>query len=54
MELDGILNLFPGKLAVMGNLIDNNTPGAAGKVMWMADKGLGLVDPLLRRTRAST
>ena len=26
-------------LAVMGNLVDNSTPGAAGKVMWMADKG---------------
>ena len=40
-------------LAVMGNLVDNSTPGAAGKVMWMADKGLGLVDPILRKTRAA-
>ncbi|NND73838.1 MAG: geranylgeranyl reductase family protein [Ilumatobacter sp.] len=40
-------------LAVMGNLIDNTTPGAAGKVMWMADKTLALADPLLRRTRAA-
>lgn len=40
-------------LAVMGNLVDNETPGAAGKVMWLADKGLGLADPLLRKTRAS-
>ena len=40
-------------LAVMGNLVDNTTPGAAGKVMWMADKGLGLVDPILRKTRAA-
>ena len=41
-------------LQVMGNLIDNNTPGAAGKVMAIADKALGLADPVLRRTRAST
>jgi flavin-dependent dehydrogenase len=40
-------------LAVMGNLVDNTTPGAAGKVMWLADKTLGLADPLLRRTRAA-
>jgi geranylgeranyl reductase family protein len=40
-------------LAVMGNLVDNETPGAAGKVMWLADKGLGLADPILRKTRAA-
>ena len=40
-------------LAVMGNLVDNTTPGAAGKVMWMADKGLGVADPILRKTRAT-
>ncbi|MFT6289796.1 MAG: hypothetical protein ACJAR2_000381, partial [Ilumatobacter sp.] len=40
-------------LAVMGNLVDNSTPGVAGKVMWAADKGLGLADPILRKTRAS-
>jgi len=40
-------------LAVMGNLVDNSTPGAAGKVMWLADKGLGVADPVLRRTRAA-
>jgi flavin-dependent dehydrogenase len=40
-------------LAVMGNLVDNTTPGIAGKVMWTADKGLGLVDPILRKTRAA-
>ncbi|WP_420452196.1 NAD(P)/FAD-dependent oxidoreductase [Ilumatobacter sp.] len=40
-------------LAVMGNLVDDRTPGAAGRVMWAADKGLGLADPVLRRTRAS-
>ena len=40
-------------LAVMGNLVDNTTPGAAGKVMWLADKALGLADPILRKTRAA-
>ena len=40
-------------LAVMGNLVDNTTPGAAGKVMWLADKTLGIADPLLRKTRAA-
>jgi flavin-dependent dehydrogenase len=39
-------------LAVMGNLVDNETPGAAGRVMRLADRTLALVDPLLRRTRA--
>ncbi len=36
-----------------GNLVDNQTPGMAGKVMWLADKGLGVVDPILRKTRAA-
>jgi len=40
-------------LQVMGNLIDSSTPGAAGRVMRLADRGLGLADPLLRRTRAA-
>ena len=40
-------------LAVMGNLIDSETPGAAGRVMRLADRALALADPLLRRTRAS-
>jgi len=40
-------------LQVMGNLIDSSTPGAAGRVMRVADRGLGLADPLLRRTRAA-
>jgi menaquinone-9 beta-reductase len=40
-------------LAVMGNLVDNTTPGAAGKVLWLADKTLGLADPVLRKTRAT-
>ena len=40
-------------LQVMGNLIDSDTPGAAGRIMTVADKMLGLADPLLRRTRAA-
>jgi geranylgeranyl reductase family protein len=40
-------------LAVMGNLVDNTTPGAAGRVMKVADKALGLADPVLRKTRAT-
>jgi geranylgeranyl reductase family protein len=39
-------------LQVMGNLVDGSTPGAAGRVMRIADKTLELADPLLRRTRA--
>ena len=39
-------------LAVMGNLIDSSTPGAAGRVMRLADNTLRIADPLLRRTRA--
>ena len=41
-------------LQVMGNLIDSDTPGAAGRVMSIGDKLLAAVDPLLRRTRAAT
>ena len=40
-------------LAVMGNLIDSATPGAAGRVMRVADTTLRWADPLLRRTRAA-
>ena len=40
-------------LAVMGNLIDSSTPGAAGKVMRLADNVLRIADPVLRRTRAN-
>jgi len=40
-------------LAVMGNLVDNETPGAAGRVMRLADRTLAAADPLLRRTRAA-
>lgn len=39
-------------LAVMGNLVDNETPGAAGRVLRLADRALAAADPLLRRTRA--
>ncbi|CAB4883201.1 unannotated protein [freshwater metagenome] len=41
-------------LAVMGNLVDNETPGAAGRVMRIADRALAIADPLLRRTRATS
>jgi menaquinone-9 beta-reductase len=40
-------------LAVMGNLVDSETPGAAGRVLRIADKTLGFLDPLLRKTRAA-
>jgi len=40
-------------LSVMGNLIDSETPGVAGRVMRFADSALRLADPLLRRTRAA-
>jgi geranylgeranyl reductase family protein len=40
-------------LAVMGNLIDSSTPGAAGRVMRLADTALKVADPVLRRTRAA-
>ncbi|MEY2975204.1 MAG: hypothetical protein RIR49_1624 [Actinomycetota bacterium] len=39
-------------LQVMGNLVDAETPGASGRVLRLADRALGLADPLLRRTRA--
>lgn len=39
-------------LKVMGNLVDNETPGGAGRVLRLADRALGIADPLLRRTRA--
>jgi len=40
-------------LAVMGNLVDSRTPGAAGTVLKLADSALRVADPLLRRTRAA-
>ncbi len=47
---DAIANIT---LQVMGNLVDADTPGAAGRVMRLADKTLAIADPLLRRTRAA-
>ncbi len=40
-------------LSVMGNLVDNETPGAAGRVLRVADRALAVADPVLRRTRAA-
>jgi geranylgeranyl reductase family protein len=40
-------------LSVMGNLIDNDTPGLAGRVLRVGDSLLRVADPVLRRTRAS-
>jgi flavin-dependent dehydrogenase len=39
-------------LQVMGNLVDAETPGAAGHTLRFADRVLAVGDPLLRRTRA--
>ena len=39
-------------LRVMGNLVDSESPGAAGKVLAAADRTLAVADPVLRRTRA--
>ncbi len=41
-------------LGVMGNLVDSDTPGAAGKVLTVADKALAVADPVLRWTRAAS
>ncbi len=49
VSTDAIANIT---LQVMGNLVDNVTPGAAGRVLSVADRALALADPLLRRTRA--
>jgi flavin-dependent dehydrogenase len=40
-------------LQVMGNLVDSTTPGAAGRVLRIADRSLALADPVLRKTRAA-
>jgi geranylgeranyl reductase family protein len=40
-------------LAVMGNLVDSETPGFAGTVLAFADRSLAVAEPLLRRTRAT-
>jgi geranylgeranyl reductase family protein len=50
VSTDAIANIT---LQVMGNLVDNETPGVAGRVLWLADRSLGLADPILRRTRAA-
>lgn len=47
---DAIANIT---LQVMGNLVDADTPGTAGRVMRVADKTLAIADPFLRRTRAA-
>ena len=40
-------------LQVMGNLVDGETPGAAGRIFRLTEKTLALADPLLRRSRAA-
>jgi geranylgeranyl reductase family protein len=40
-------------LQVMGNLVDADTPGAAGRTMRVASKALQLADPALRKFRAA-
>lgn len=40
-------------LQVMGNLVDGQTPGAAGRIFRITDKALETADPVLRRTRAA-
>ena len=40
-------------LQVMGNLVDGDTPGAAGKIFSLTDRALAIADPILRRTRAT-
>ncbi len=39
-------------LQVMGNLVDADTPGAAGRTMQAASTTLRIADPVLRKTRA--
>jgi geranylgeranyl reductase family protein len=40
-------------LQVMGNLVDSDTPGVAGRVLRLTDWVLGVADPILRKTRAA-
>lgn len=40
-------------LQVMGNLVDGQTPGAAGRIFRITDKVLETADPVLRKTRAA-
>ena len=39
-------------LQVMGNLVDSEMSGTAGRVLRFANRSLAVVDPILRRTRA--
>ena len=39
-------------LKVMGNLVDSETPGSAGRVLSVADRLLAVADPILHKTRA--
>ena len=47
---DAIANIT---LQVMGNLVDGDTPGAAGRVFRATERALALVDPVLRKSRAA-
>lgn len=40
-------------LQVMGNLVDGDTPGVAGRVFRLTERALAVADPLLRKSRAS-
>jgi geranylgeranyl reductase family protein len=40
-------------LQVMGNLVDGDTPGAAGRIFRLTEKTLKVADPLLRKSRAA-
>lgn len=40
-------------LQVMGNLVDGDTPGAAGRIFRLTERALATADPLLRRSRAA-
>jgi menaquinone-9 beta-reductase len=48
----GTTKLADITLQVMGNLVDSQTPGAAGMTMRVADRTLAAADPILRKTRA--
>lgn len=50
VSTDALANIT---LQVMGNLVDGDTPGAAGRVFRVTDRALAVADPLLRRSRAA-
>ncbi len=50
MASDTIANIT---LQVMGNLIDGDTEGMSPRVLRVADRGLRLAEPVLRRTRSA-